>query len=87
MPLEESYGEGWNKPFHPEEHEVALRAWYQAAQTGEPYHVESRLRAANGTCRWVPDARRILQRSRRALDIKRNSIQIAVRWWEQYAIA
>ncbi len=52
MTLEESYGEGWNKPFHPDEREAATRAWSQAVQSGDKYQVESRLRAADGTYRW-----------------------------------
>lgn len=52
MTLEESYGEGWNKPFHPEEREAARRAWHQAVESGDMYQVESRLRAADGTYRW-----------------------------------
>ena len=52
MTLEESYGEGWNRPFHPDEQEIARQAWNHAVATGDPYQVESRLRAANGTYRW-----------------------------------
>ena len=52
MTLEESYGEGWNKPFHPEEREIAWLAWNQAVESGDGYQVESRLRAADGTYRW-----------------------------------
>jgi PAS domain S-box-containing protein len=52
MSLEESYGEGWNKPFHPDDQERAWRAWNHAVQTGDTYQVESRIRAAGGTYRW-----------------------------------
>ncbi len=52
MTLEESRGEGWNTPFHPEEREVARLAWNGAVATGEMYQVESRLRAADGSYRW-----------------------------------
>jgi PAS domain S-box-containing protein len=52
MSLEESYGEGWNKPFHPEDQERARCAWSLAVQTGDPYQVESRIRAADGSYRW-----------------------------------
>jgi signal transduction histidine kinase len=52
MTLEESYGEGWNKPFHPEEQDAARLAWNGAVESGDMYQVESRLRAADGTYRW-----------------------------------
>jgi PAS domain S-box-containing protein len=52
MTLDESYGPGWNKPFHPEDPEASWQAWHQAVQTGTQYQVESRLRARNGTYRW-----------------------------------
>ena len=52
MTLEESYGEGWNRPFHPDEQEAALLAWNEAVESGEMYQVESRLRAADGSYRW-----------------------------------
>jgi PAS domain S-box-containing protein len=52
LTLEESYGKGWNTPFHPDDKQTAWDAWNRATQTGENYHVESRLRAADGSYRW-----------------------------------
>ncbi len=52
LTLEESYGAGWSKPFHPDDREVAKQAWSRAVATGETYKVESRLRAADGSYRW-----------------------------------
>src|SRR5207302_5168243 len=52
MTLEESYGKGWNTPFHPDDKQMASDAWARAIVTGETYRVESRLRAADGTYRW-----------------------------------
>jgi PAS domain S-box-containing protein len=52
MTLEESYGKGWNTPFHPDDRQVALDAWNRATRTGETYRIESRLRAAGGSYRW-----------------------------------
>jgi len=52
MTLEESYGRGWNTPFHPDDKQAAWDAWNQATATGETYRVESRLRAADGNYRW-----------------------------------
>ncbi len=52
LTLEESYGTGWIKPFHPDDRNTAAEAWDRATRTGERYRVESRLRAADGHYRW-----------------------------------
>jgi len=52
MSLAESYGRGWNTPFHPDDQRAAWDAWNHATETGETYRVESRLRAADGSFRW-----------------------------------
>ena len=52
MPLEESYGRGWNKPFHDDDKRKAWNAWNRAVATGDRYQVEARLRAADGSYRW-----------------------------------
>ena len=52
LTLEESYGTGWNTPFHPSEKRRAWDAWNLAAATGDAYTVESRIRAADGSYRW-----------------------------------
>jgi PAS domain S-box-containing protein len=52
LTLQESYGKGWNTPFHPDEKQAAFEAWNRATATGETYRVESRLRAADGSYRW-----------------------------------
>lgn len=45
-------GGGWNTTFHPDDRQPAWDAWNHAVETGEPYHVESRLRATDGSYRW-----------------------------------
>jgi PAS domain S-box-containing protein len=52
LTLEESYGHGWNKPFHPDDRQRALDAWQHATQTNGLYSVECRLRRADGVYRW-----------------------------------
>jgi len=52
MTLEESYGHGWNKPFHPDDKQRAWDAWQRATQHDEPYSVECRLRRHDGVYRW-----------------------------------
>lgn len=46
-------GEGWNGMFHPEDQEHAWSIWKECLKTGEPYHIEYRLRHHSGTYRWV----------------------------------
>jgi diguanylate cyclase (GGDEF)-like protein/PAS domain S-box-containing protein len=52
LALEESLGDGWNKPFHPEDRQRAWDAWQQAVVTGETYTNECRLRRKDGIYRW-----------------------------------
>jgi len=52
MTLEESYGDGWNKPFHPDDQKRAWDAWANATKNRGIYSIESRLRAADGSYRW-----------------------------------
>lgn len=52
LTLDESYGRGWNTPFHPDDKQPAWNAWNHATATGETYRIESRLRAADGSYRW-----------------------------------
>ncbi len=53
LTLEESYGRGWNTPFHPDDKQLAWDAWNRAVQSGGEYRysVECRLRAADGSYR------------------------------------
>ncbi|MDP3581895.1 MAG: PAS domain-containing sensor histidine kinase [Ignavibacteria bacterium] len=50
--LEESYGHGWNKPFHPDDQQHAWGAWQNATQNSATYSIESRLRRADGEYKW-----------------------------------
>lgn len=52
LTLEQSYGGGWNTPFHPEDRKRAWDAWQDATQRGAPYSLECRLRRADGEYRW-----------------------------------
>ena len=52
LTLEESYGHGWNTPFHPDDKQRAWDAWQRATQHDEPYLLECRLRRADGVYRW-----------------------------------
>ncbi|MCX6983277.1 MAG: PAS domain-containing protein [Lentisphaerae bacterium] len=52
LTLEESYGHGWNTPFHPDDRKRAWDAWENATQDNGIYSIESRLRRADGVYRW-----------------------------------
>jgi PAS domain S-box-containing protein len=52
LTLEESYGHGWNIPFHPDDKQRSWDAWQQATKHGATYSLEVRLRRADGVYRW-----------------------------------
>jgi PAS domain S-box-containing protein len=52
LTLEESYGHGWNKPFHPDDKQRAWDAWQNAVNNDSDYSLECRLRRADGAYRW-----------------------------------
>jgi two-component system, cell cycle sensor histidine kinase and response regulator CckA len=52
LTLEESRGDGWTKPFHPEDKLLASEAWRSATATVGPYSLECRLRRADGVYLW-----------------------------------
>ncbi len=49
---EESYGEGWLTPVHPDDRQRAWDAWQHAKQHRDTYSLECRLRRADGVYRW-----------------------------------
>ena len=52
MTAEESRGDGWNKPFHPDERLAAWETWQKATRVRGIYSLECRLRRADGAYRW-----------------------------------
>ncbi|HZF95259.1 MAG TPA: PAS domain-containing protein [Allosphingosinicella sp.] len=46
-------GDRWNAMFHPEDRERAWDVWRRSLATGDPYHIEYRLRHRSGEHRWV----------------------------------
>ena len=53
VPAGTTDGEAWNGMFHPDDQDRAWRVWKHSLATGEPYHIEYRLRHRNGDYRWV----------------------------------
>jgi PAS domain S-box-containing protein len=52
LTLEESYGEGWITPFHPDDRQRAWDAWQRATKHRDIYSLECRLRRADGVYEW-----------------------------------
>jgi PAS domain S-box-containing protein len=50
--LEESYGHGWIRPFHPDDQKLAWEAWENATQFRATYSLEVRLKRADGIYKW-----------------------------------
>jgi PAS domain S-box-containing protein len=53
MPEGSTDGEDWAGMFHPDDQPNAWARWTRSLETGEPYHVEYRLRRHDGEWRWV----------------------------------
>lgn len=52
LTLEESYGDGWIIPVHPDDRQRAWEAWQNAVNNDAGYSLEFRLRGADGDYRW-----------------------------------
>ena len=46
-------GGAWSGIFHPDDQERTWTVWRRSLSTGEPYHIEYRLRHRSGEYRWV----------------------------------
>jgi PAS domain S-box-containing protein len=53
VPYGSTDGEQWNGMFHPDDQERAWQVWRHSLATGQPYHIEYRLRHRSGQYRWV----------------------------------
>ena len=53
MPEGSTDGDAWNGMFHPDDQERARGRWSRSLESGEPYHIEYRLRHRSGVYRWV----------------------------------
>jgi PAS domain S-box-containing protein len=52
IPTEQLLRDGWRDVVHPDDLPGVGAHWMHSLSTGEPYNVEFRLRAADGTFRW-----------------------------------
>ena len=53
VPHSSTDGDRWNGMFHPDDRQRAWEVWRHSLRTGEPYHIEYRLRHKSGEYRWV----------------------------------
>ncbi|MEE1611912.1 PAS domain-containing protein [Microvirga sp. CF3016] len=53
VPQGSTDGSAWAGIFHPDDQERAWGTWRHCLATGEPYHIEYRLRHRSGQYRWV----------------------------------
>jgi PAS domain S-box-containing protein len=53
VPTGSTDGTGWNGIFHPDDQKRTWETWRHSLETGEPYHIEYRLRHRSGEYRWV----------------------------------
>jgi len=53
LSAEDSVGDGWMIPLHPDDRPLAHARWQQAVASGEVYEIEYRLRGHDGSYRWM----------------------------------
>ncbi|KAB8304182.1 hypothetical protein EYC80_003601 [Monilinia laxa] len=53
LSVEESIGEGWKLPFHPEDIALTKKRWQHCLETGDSYTTEYRCRKHDGEWRWM----------------------------------
>ncbi|KAH0257891.1 hypothetical protein KCU91_g16108, partial [Aureobasidium melanogenum] len=50
---EQSLGDGWENPFHPDDMELTVKRWKHSLSTGEEYRTEYRCHSFDGEWRWM----------------------------------
>ncbi|KAI0474121.1 hypothetical protein GGR56DRAFT_565317 [Xylariaceae sp. FL0804] len=50
---EESLGQGWIRPFHPDDMPETIQGWKHSLATGDQYFTEYRCRSKDGEWRWM----------------------------------
>ena len=69
VPASQVLRDGWKDVVHPDDLPAAVDRWVRSLSTGEPYKVEFRLRASDGTYRWHL-ARAVPQRDEQGAIVK-----------------
>ncbi|KAH7123854.1 putative histidine kinase HHK6p [Dendryphion nanum] len=53
LTVDESLGEGWRLPFHPDDMSATAKRWHHSLATGEEYNTEYRCQRHDGEWRWM----------------------------------
>lgn len=53
LPAEETYGNGWVKIIHPEDHDFLVAKWREAVKRGDSFEMEYRMKQPVGKVVWV----------------------------------
>lgn len=53
LTVEESLGEGWRLPFHPDDMVATAQRWKHSLETGDEYNTEYRCQRHDGEWRWM----------------------------------
>ncbi|TGJ88357.1 hypothetical protein E0Z10_g485 [Xylaria hypoxylon] len=53
LSTEDSFGSGWESPFHPDDITPAREIWNHSLETGDPYSAEHRCLSREGEWRWM----------------------------------
>ncbi|KAF2850812.1 putative histidine kinase group protein-like protein [Plenodomus tracheiphilus IPT5] len=53
LTVEQSIGEGWRLPFHPDDMKVTASNWFHSLETGDEYNTEYRCQRYDGEWRWM----------------------------------
>src|SRR5580692_11454689 len=54
--LEEEVGNGWTEGLHPDDHDLCLETYLKAFSARQPFHMQYRMRGANGEFYWVENS-------------------------------
>lgn len=53
LTVDQSLGEGWKLPFHPDDMSVTAARWFHCLKTGDEYNTEYRCQRYDGEWRWM----------------------------------
>ncbi|KAJ4372321.1 hypothetical protein N0V83_004095 [Neocucurbitaria cava] len=53
LSVEQSLGEGWRLPFHPDDMPATASRWFHSLKTGDEYNTEYRCQRYDGEWRWM----------------------------------
>lgn len=53
LTVDQSLGEGWRLPFHPDDMSTTAQRWFHSLKTGDEYKIEYRCQRYDGEWRWM----------------------------------